>query len=91
MQRPDSSDSSASQPPEKLHLWQIQAVRDVLFIAAVVALFWLGYALRAVTVPLLVALLLAYLFEPVVSYLVQRTRYSRAMIVSGLLCSVVVV
>lgn len=72
----------------RLHLWQFQAVRDVLFIAAIVGLFWLGYAFRAVTVPLLVALLLAYLFEPIVSYMVQRTRYNRAVVVGGLMCSV---
>lgn len=87
MQPPrEASDTPSSLA--KLHLWQFQSVRDVLFIAAIIGLVWLGYALRAVTVPLLVALLLAYLFEPVVSHLVQRTRYSRTAVVSGLLCSV---
>lgn len=87
MQQPPDASGSASSFA-KLHLWQFQAVRDVLFIAALVGLFWIGYALRAVTVPLLVALLLAYLFEPVVSYVVQRTRYSRTIVVAGLLSSV---
>ena len=36
-----------------LHLWQLQAVRDVMMVASVAGLVWLGYALRAVTVPLL--------------------------------------
>ncbi|MCH2138860.1 MAG: AI-2E family transporter [Phycisphaerales bacterium] len=49
------------------HLWQIRPVRDVLLIAVVVGLLWLGYALRDITVPLLVALLLAYLCEPMVA------------------------
>jgi predicted PurR-regulated permease PerM len=80
----------STQPPAlaKLHIWQFQAVRDVLFLAAIVGLFWLGYALRAVTVPLLVALLLAYLFEPVVSRMVQKTRYSRPVVVGALMSSV---
>lgn len=71
-----------------LHLWQIQAIRDVLFIGAFVALIWLGYALRAVTVPLLVALLLAYLFEPLIAYLDRRANVSRPVAITGLLCTV---
>lgn len=58
-----------------MHLWQIQAVRDLLFIASIVGLVWLGYALRAVTIPLLVALLLAYLFEPVIDSLIRSPRW----------------
>ncbi|MHC4101837.1 MAG: AI-2E family transporter, partial [Planctomycetota bacterium] len=71
-----------------LHLWQFQAVRDLLFVAAVAGLFWFGYALRAVTVPLLVALLLAYLFEPLVARLASRRRLNRPMVVGGLLATV---
>lgn len=52
-----------------VHLWQIQPVRDVILIAGIVALAWLGYALSAVTVPLLLGLLIAYLFEPLVQWL----------------------
>lgn len=73
---------------ERLHIWQIQVVRDVMLVAALVGLVWLGYALRAVTVPLLVALLLAYLFEPLVAGLTRRGRISRAMVVVGILGSV---
>lgn len=69
----------------RLHIWQIQGVRDVLFVAAVVLIFWTGYALRAVTVPLLVALLLAYLFEPLIKKLCQHPKISRVYAVSGLL------
>lgn len=59
-------------PFHRLHIWQIQACRDVLFVAAVVGVFWLGYVLSAVTVPLLVALLLAYLFEPLIGWMCRR-------------------
>lgn len=88
VQKQDGSDRAPVTAAAKLHLWQFQAVRDVLVIAALVGLFWLGYALRTVTVPLLVALLLAYLFEPVVSSMVRRTRYSRTTVVAGLMSSV---
>lgn len=75
-------------PFERLRIWQIQAVRDVLLVAVVAALVWLGYALRAVTVPLLVALLLAYLFEPLVARLSKYRKLSRPIVVGGLLGSV---
>ncbi len=60
---------SDTPPTARVHLWQIQAIRDLLWVGSLLALLWLGYAMRAVTVPLLIALLLAYLFEPLVSKL----------------------
>ncbi len=60
---------SASDAFRRLHLWQIQGVRDVIFGLGVFAVFWLGYRLSAVTVPLLLGVLLAYLFEPLVRWL----------------------
>jgi predicted PurR-regulated permease PerM len=80
MGRPDQID--------RLHLWQFQAVRDLLFVAALAGLVWFGHALRAVTVPLLVALLLAYLFEPMVARLASRRRLNRPVVVGGLLATV---
>lgn len=69
-------------------MWQLQAVRDALLIASVAGLVWLGYALRAVTVPLLVALLLAYLFEPLVARVSRHPKLTRPMVVGGLLMTV---
>jgi predicted PurR-regulated permease PerM len=89
-----SSSSDASVPETRpvkdlasLHVWQIQAVRDVLLVGAIICLFWAGYALRAVTVPLLIALLLAYLFEPLVRWMVEhpKLRFSRVKAVSVIL------
>ncbi len=68
-----------------LHLWQIQPVRDVLLALAVVGLFLLGEATSVVTVPLLLAILLAYLFEPVIAWLETKTRFSRPAVVGGLI------
>lgn len=71
----------------KLHIWQIQVVRDLLLVAVVIAIFWFGYALRAVTVPLLVALLLAYLCEPIISRLAAVSWIGRVRAVTGLLAA----
>ena len=56
-----------SHPPPTgcaLHLWQIQPVRNALVIAVVLAVLWMGYKLSLVTVPLLIAMALAYLLNP---------------------------
>jgi predicted PurR-regulated permease PerM len=60
-----------------LHLWQIQPLRDVMIVVAIIGLLWLGYRLSIVTVPVLLALLLAYLFEPVVRWATRRGRVRR--------------
>ncbi|NCF39905.1 MAG: AI-2E family transporter, partial [Planctomycetia bacterium] len=78
---PDEEPVDAS----KLHIWQIQAVRDVLLVATVLAILWLGYAMSAITVPLLLALGLAYLFEPVIERIQRWFRWSRTLAVSLIL------
>lgn len=60
-----------------LHLWQIQPVRDAFLVIAVVAIFQLGYMLQLVTVPILLAVLLAYLFEPLVQRMTRGRWFSR--------------
>lgn len=94
--RSDGGGSNAGREPTpiwRMHVWHIQAVRDILFVAGVVALFWAGYALRAVTVPLLVALLLAYLFEPLIRWLSEHPKlnFNRAKAVGTLLATVGVI
>lgn len=71
----------------RLHLWQIQPVRDVLVVASVVGILYLGWVLSMLTVPVLLALTLAYLFDPVVRRVSRRLRVPRSvatgMIISG--------
>lgn len=67
------------------HLWQIQPVRDIMLLAAVFGLLWLGYRLSIVTVPLLLALMFAYLFEPVVARVTRKSRVSRPGAAAGIL------
>jgi predicted PurR-regulated permease PerM len=50
----------------RTHLWHIQFVRDLLLILAIVGAVYVGYVIRIVTVPALLAMALAYLVEPLV-------------------------
>lgn len=81
---------SQKQPWFARHLWQIQPIRDILVFAAIFGVLYLGYVLRTVTVPLLLALLLAYLLEPVVCRLEKSRHFTRNGAVSGILVAVVV-
>ncbi|MSR34218.1 MAG: AI-2E family transporter [Phycisphaerales bacterium] len=81
---PDEQDTTRL---SKLHLWQIQGVRDALVIAMFVVIFYAGYAMRSVTVPLLIAFGLAYLVEPLVESLCQRLRMSRPAAVGTIMAT----
>ncbi len=92
--RPDESSRAwrpATQSPRNdlrtAHLWHFQPVRDLLLVAIVAGTVYVGYAMRTVTVPLLVALALAYLVEPLVVKLTATGRRSRPMAV-GLILTV---
>lgn len=75
---------------QDLHLWQIQPVRDILLVVGILLLIRLGYEISIVTVPLLLGLLLAYLFEPLVALLVKRDRMRRQVAAGGIIAVVAV-
>jgi len=87
MRGPEEQKGSGGRELTRLHLWQIQGVRDVLVVSSVVGVLWLGYALRFVTVPLLVALGLAYLVEPLVQWLCRKMGMTRPAAVGGILAT----
>jgi predicted PurR-regulated permease PerM len=68
------SQGRPERPVSDLHLWEIRSIRDILSVLVVAVLFWLGYIMRDVTIPLLVAMLLAYLFEPLIVWM-TKTRW----------------
>jgi len=74
-----------------LHLWQIQPVRDVLLVLAIFGLLYFGYLISVVTIPLLLALLFAYLFEPVVQRLTRLSWVSRQGAAASIIAAAVVV
>ncbi|MDA0295973.1 MAG: AI-2E family transporter [Planctomycetota bacterium] len=88
-QRPESTKPSEPAPDEptfaRLHVWQIQSIRDVMLVITVLTILWLGYAMSTITIPLLVALAFAYLFEPVIERLQRWFHCSRTVSVSVIL------
>ncbi len=85
MPDPTSKQSPPREPAAaNLHLWQIQWVRDLLIIASIVGVVYLGYQIRLVTVPMLLALALAYLFEPLVRWLRRKNICSRRVAAVGI-------
>jgi predicted PurR-regulated permease PerM len=82
---PGSDASRPSRDWRELHLWQIQPVRDALLIAAIIGLISLGYKLSIVTVPILLAMALAYLFEPLVRRLTRFGFISRPGVALGII------
>lgn len=83
------------EPPEidirRLHLWQIQPVRDLLVVASIIGVIYLGSVLSVLTVPMLLALTLAYLFDPVVRWLSRRLRVPRPIATAMIIAASVVV
>lgn len=73
-----------------LHLWQMQPVRDILLGLGLFALIIIGQKTSVVTVPLLLAILLAYLFEPVIVWMMNKFGSSRRVSVIAILVAVVV-
>jgi predicted PurR-regulated permease PerM len=59
------------------HLWDMAAVRELFWIGLAAFLVWFGYEVRGVFTPVLVALLLAYLVNPLVGGAVCRWHIPR--------------
>ena len=84
------ADPSNNRPAwARVHLWQIQWVRDLSIGVGILALLMLGHQLSLVTVPLFLALGLAYLLEPLVRGMEQRLKLKRHSATALLLMGVV--
>ena len=59
------------------HLWEIRWVRDLAFLAIVVLVLWAAYLTRGVTAPILIVLVLAYIFNPLITWSNERCRLPR--------------
>ncbi len=83
-----NSTRASDQPLRRLaevHLWQVAAVRDMFWIGLGVAILLFTYYLRSIFTPVLIGLLLAYIFNPLICYLQQRWRVPRVAVISMLL------
>ena len=67
------------------HIWQIVGIRDVLLFAVIIFFLWFGYYLRSVFTPVLIALMLAYLVDPIIDYAEERLRWPRPISVAVVL------
>lgn len=90
-QEPNPNEHTHNQPAwSRLHLWQMQPIRDVLLGLGIFALIIIGQKTSVVTVPLLLAILLAYLFEPVIVWLMGRFGISRRTSVISIMTALVI-
>tara|TARA_E500000318_G_scaffold5598_2_gene5733 strand:- start:36997 stop:38280 length:1284 start_codon:yes stop_codon:yes gene_type:complete len=94
---PDEPHTNAPQQQDReapvwsrMHLWQMQPIRDVLLGLGIFALIIIGQKTSVVTVPLLLAILLAYLFEPVIVWIMKRFGSSRRVSVISIMVVLIV-
>jgi predicted PurR-regulated permease PerM len=67
------------------HLWQIPAAREFLGLVVIALFLWLLYELRGIIIPLLIALILAHIFNPLVTFLEEEWRWPRPLTAALLL------
>jgi predicted PurR-regulated permease PerM len=88
MPRPDAQ---KPKPVTERHLWEITALRDVLWFLFALAVTWAVYTLRGVFIPVFIAWLLAYLVNPIVQYAHRRWSWPRPLTVSSFLVLISVI
>jgi predicted PurR-regulated permease PerM len=92
--KPETSSSPEPSQPSRtlseLHLWQIAAVRDAFWLGLGLAILLFTYYLRSIFTPVLIGLVLAYIFNPMISHLEHRWRVPRPATISVLLGFLVV-
>jgi predicted PurR-regulated permease PerM len=84
--QPDSSTSSMN-----FHLWEINWVRDVFCLAILLVVVLLAWWLRAIVRPVLLAVLLAYLMNPMIVWCQRKWGWSRLACVVALFAVAVAV
>ncbi len=71
------------------HIWQMTWFRDLVLLALAALVLWVVYEVRSVATPVVVALGLAYIFNPVTTWLHERKGVPRWGSAGGLLLIVV--
>ena len=69
-------------PTVDRHLWEITAVQDLLWLLTLALSAWSVYALRGIFIPVFIALMLAYLANPLVQFAERRWSWPRPLTVS---------
>lgn len=78
-------------PAVDRHLWEIVAVRDLLWIIGFLMVCWIGYSLRSILTPILLGLGFAYLFNPLITLMRQRWGIPRLLTISLIIVIVLLV
>jgi predicted PurR-regulated permease PerM len=76
--------------PAGRHLWEYRPARDILWAVGIAAALAIAYVVRGVLGPILAALILAYLFNPLITMLRERWRVPRGL-TSSVLAAVLAV
>lgn len=71
----------SSSGPVGPHLWQIRAVRDVVLLAAGWGLLQLLLKIQAAVIPILIAFVLAYVLDPLITHAEDKWGWSRGPLV----------
>ncbi|MBZ0258424.1 AI-2E family transporter [bacterium] len=87
----NSTDKQPSPIWADRHIWQLRPVRDLIWMTLFVAVIWFGYYLQSVFMPVLLALGMAYLFNPIIDYAETRFKFSRPFIISILFTVLILV
>lgn len=74
----------------QLHLWQITPIRDVFWIGLGIAIVLFTYWLRSIFTPVLIGLILAYIFNPLIGYFEQHWRVPRPVTITVILAALTV-
>jgi predicted PurR-regulated permease PerM len=71
--------------PVDRHLWEIAAVRDILWLGAGAFVLWALYSLSSIFIPIFIAIMLAYLANPLIGLAQRKWSLPRPVTVSLLL------
>ncbi len=77
-----SNEPLPSKPGIDRHLWEIRPIRDLFIIGAGAALLWFLFELHSVFLPVFIALLFAYLVNPLAAYASTRWKVPRPLTVA---------
>lgn len=75
---------------EDRHLWEIVAVRDLLWIVGFVLLCWIGYVLSSILTPIFLGLGFAYLFNPLITHMHHHWGIPRLLTISLIIVLLIV-
>ena len=67
------------------HLWEFRWVRDLALLVVVVLLCYLVYKVRTITLPVVIAFALAYVFNPFVTWAAKVRKVPRWATTAGLM------